>query len=107
MGSALFLAAVMTAFVLPVHNDMDQDAMSAGGFTKVLRIPGVMVATASIVVTSMSIGFLQATMEPHLRQFNFSPVVLGLMFVINGGIYALSAPAWGWLCDRRLQPKVI
>ncbi|KAK0084730.1 hypothetical protein PV326_006183 [Microctonus aethiopoides] len=107
LGSALFLAAVMTAFVLPVHNDMDQDAMSAGGFTKVLRIPGVMVATASIVVTSMSIGFLQATMEPHLRQFNFSPVVLGLMFVINGGIYALSAPAWGWLCDRRLRPKVV
>lgn len=65
-----------------------------------------MVATASIIVTSMSIGFLQATMEPHLRQFDLSPVVLGLMFVINGGTYALTAPAWGWLCDRRIEPKV-
>lgn len=76
------------------------------GFTKVLRIPGVLVASTSIIVTSMSIGFLQATLEPHLRQFNLSPIVLGLMFVINGGTYAITAPAWGWLCDKRVQPKV-
>lgn len=55
----------------------------------------------------MSIGFLQATLEPHLRQFSLSPVVLGLMFVINGGIYAATAPAWGWLCDKNVTPKVI
>ncbi|XP_012275314.1 MFS-type transporter SLC18B1 [Orussus abietinus] len=106
LGSALFLAAVMTAFVLPVHNNDDHDTQNHGGFTKVLKIPGVMVAAASIIATSMSIGFLQATLEPHLRQFDLSPVVLGLMFVINGGIYALTAPVWGWLCDKHPKPKV-
>ncbi|XP_058803073.1 MFS-type transporter SLC18B1-like [Phymastichus coffea] len=107
LGSALFLAAVMTAFVLPVHHERDMDSQSsAGKFMKVLRIPGVMVATASIIVTSMSIGFLQATLEPHLRKFDLSPVVLGLMFVINGGTYALTAPAWGWLCDKHATPKI-
>lgn len=55
----------------------------------------------------MSIGFLQATLEPHLRQFDLSPIVLGLMFVINGGTYAITAPAWGWLCDKHSHPKVI
>lgn len=54
----------------------------------------------------MSIGFLQATLEPHLRQFNLSHVVLGLMFVINGGTYALTAPIWGWFCDKYSHPKV-
>lgn len=54
----------------------------------------------------MSIGFLQATLEPHLRQFNLSHVVLGLMFVINGGTYALTAPAWGWFCDKYSHPKI-
>ncbi|XP_015604899.1 MFS-type transporter SLC18B1 [Cephus cinctus] len=106
LGSALFLAAVMTAFVLPTHDNDEQDTQDSGGFMKVLRIPGVMVAAASIIVTSMSIGFLQATLEPHLRQFNLSPVVLGLMFIINGGTYAITAPAWGWLCDKYSKPKV-
>ncbi|XP_063991731.1 MFS-type transporter SLC18B1-like [Diachasmimorpha longicaudata] len=107
LGSALFLAALITALVLPVHDNAPADDLKSGGFTKVLKIPGVMVATASIIATSMSIGFLQATLEPHLRDFNLSPVVLGLMFVINGGTYALMAPAWGWLCDRKCTPKIV
>lgn len=74
---------------------------------QILRIPGVMVAASSIVVTSMSIGFLQATLEPHLRQFDLSAVTLGLMFVINGGTYAVTAPIWGWLCDKHSHPKVL
>ncbi|XP_072764178.1 MFS-type transporter SLC18B1 [Anoplolepis gracilipes] len=106
LGSALFVAAVSTAFILPIHDNVDQDHSNAGGVTKVVRIPGVMIASMSIIVTSMSIGFLQATLEPHLRQFKLSPVVLGLMFVINGGTYAITAPAWGWLCDKYWHPKV-
>lgn len=77
------------------------------GVAEALKIPGVLIAAASIIATSMSIGFLQATLEPHLRQFDLSPVVLGLMFVINGGTYAISAPVWGWLCDKYSHPKVI
>lgn len=107
LGSALFLSAVMTAFVLPDHLDRDVDSKSGSSLMEVLRIPGVLLAAASIIVTSMSIGFLSATLEPHLRQFHLAPAVLGLMFVINGGTYALTAPCWGWMCDgKRLQPKV-
>ncbi|CAH1105614.1 unnamed protein product [Psylliodes chrysocephalus] len=61
----------------------------------------------SIIVTSMSIGFLQATLEPHLRSFFLPPIILGLMFIINGGIYAMTAPGFGWLCDRAYSPKWI
>lgn len=74
---------------------------------KALRIPGVLLAAFSIIATSMSIGFLQATLEPHLRQFNLPPIILGLMFVINGGTYAAVAPVFGWLCDRVCSPKLI
>lgn len=35
-------------------------------------------------------------------------MVLGLMFVINGGIYAISAPFWGWVCDQpHMKPKYV
>ena len=106
LGSALFITAVMTIFILPVHPNNNQAAEDTGGVTRALKIPGVLIATASIIATSMSIGFLQATLEPHLRQFNLSPVILGLMFVINGGTYAITAPAWGWFCDKHFHPKV-
>lgn len=29
-----------------------------------------------------------------------------MMFVINGGIYALTAPIWGCMVDKFLSPKI-
>ena len=29
------------------------------------------------------------------------------MFVINGAVYALCAPLWGWLCDHHIRPKLV
>ncbi|XP_018321057.1 MFS-type transporter SLC18B1-like isoform X2 [Agrilus planipennis] len=107
MGTVLFMAAIFTAVVLPSHSEPGEDRETGPSIFKVLKIPGVLLATFSIVVTSMSIGFLQATLEPHLRQFNLSPVVLGLMFIINGGTYAITAPGFGWFCDKVCAPKVI
>lgn len=66
-----------------------------------------MVTSLSIISTSASIGFLTAVLEPHLRQFGLSPILLGLVFVINGGLYAITAPIWGWSVDHQfLKPKV-
>lgn len=84
-----------------IQNDL------AVSMSKALKIPGVLLACVSIVATSMSIGFLQTTLEPHLRQFFLPPVILGLMFVINGGTYAATAPCFGWLCDKISSPKYI
>lgn len=29
------------------------------------------------------------------------------MFVISGGVYALSAPLYGWFCDKTDNPKLL
>uniref|UniRef100_A0A6P7H5B3 MFS-type transporter SLC18B1-like n=1 Tax=Diabrotica virgifera virgifera TaxID=50390 RepID=A0A6P7H5B3_DIAVI len=70
-----------------------------------LKIYGVLLAAASVVVSSMSIGFLQATLEPHLREFELSPIIVGLMFVINGGVYAMTTPIFGYFCDKLQIPS--
>lgn len=30
----------------------------------------------------------------------------GIVFIINGGFYAVTAPIWGWMVDRFLHPKL-
>ena len=39
-----------------------------GGLLKILRIPSILVASYSVFAASIAIGFLSATLEPHLRQ---------------------------------------
>ena len=63
-------------------------------------------AMYSVACSAASLGFIQATLEPHLRDFNLSPLVIGSMFVVSGGCYGFSAPIWGMICDRFAPKKV-
>uniref|UniRef100_A0A182QYW8 Major facilitator superfamily (MFS) profile domain-containing protein n=1 Tax=Anopheles farauti TaxID=69004 RepID=A0A182QYW8_9DIPT len=108
LGSALFVTAILTLCILPKHpNEEQPNREKSASLLTVLKIPGVVVCALAICATSASIGFLSATMEPHLRQFDLSPILLGVVFVINGGVYALTAPVWGWSVDKFLNPKIV
>ena len=47
------------------------------GLLDALRVPTIFISTYSLVCAAISIGFIQATLEPHLRQFGLSPVMMG------------------------------
>jgi len=105
LGGVLILASCLTHFLLP--DCYYPDVPHGDGLLKILRIPSILLASFSVFCASIAIGFLSATLEPHLRQFNLSPIVMGLMFVIEGGVYAITAPLWGLLCDRKCRPKIV
>ena len=77
--------ACITFFVLPdTYNDKsfgdsgeDSDAGQKKGLVDALRVPTIAIAAYSIICAAISIGFIQATLEPHLRQFGLSPIMMG------------------------------
>ena len=71
-----------------------------------LKVPSIVMAMYSVACSASSLGFIQATLEPHLRDFHLSPLVIGSMFVVSGGVYGFSAPLWGMICDRK-PPKAV
>lgn len=109
LGLLLFSTACITLCILPKHNDTVQQDHPSGKFiwnlifwywndnlfeikthfvyellasmTTLLKIPGILVCALSIMATSASIGFLGALLEPHLRQFDLSPVLLGKIYM--------------------------
>jgi hypothetical protein len=34
-------------------------------------------------------------------------MISGAMFVVNGGCYAVTAPIWGWLCDKHADARMV
>lgn len=107
LGSALFTCAIMTMLILPDRETDNNEASGQSSMLNVLQIPGIIVCCLGIGSTSASIGFISATLEPHLRQFNFTAILLGVMFIINGGVYALTAPFVGYLVDKCKTPKIV
>ena len=67
MGTLLFLVAIAAFFSLRRLEAKAEYTKSAKGFISLLRIPAVALAGFSIFVAGSSIGFLTATLEPHLR----------------------------------------
>lgn len=105
LGTMLLVAASVTYCILPSYNDFKGESESSGNILQLMKVPSISLAAYAIMAASISIGFLQATLEPHLRPFGLSPFKLGLMFMLNGATYGFFAPLWGWLCDKRLNPR--
>lgn len=101
LGVALFVTALLTACILPKHPNEPESSQvkrklidfdfiyilfihyfsSTASILNVLRIPGVLLCALGICSTSTSIGFISATLEPHLRQFSLGPVLLGMSMI--------------------------
>ena len=107
LGIVLVIVTVMSMAVLPMDTITEEGETKQPSLIQALKVPAILFFAISIIFESFSSGFLQATLEPHLRQLQLSPLKLGFMFVLNGGTYALSAPLWGFLSDRLKSPKIL
>jgi len=54
----------------------------------------------AVVTCAISLSFFDPTLADQLVPFNLSTTAVGLMFLLCGGIYTLTAPLWGCLLDR-------
>lgn len=100
MGSVALFDAVVICFVLP--NPEKGENEKKADLLKFWLNPGIMMYSFNIFTSFNYIGFNSATLEPHLRRFNLSGVLLGLVFAISGAVYAITATFWGWLCDKKV-----
>ena len=99
LGSVIVFSAIMTAILLP-ETDSYGETPSEYTVPGLLMKPEILLCFFSVVTGMSNIGFLDTTLEPHLRQFSLSPGYIGLFFLITGLMYSLSAPVSGILNDK-------
>ena len=83
----LVCASIFVAFVLPNTEPSGDEAGDKPSMAQALRVPSIVLAAYSVACAAASLGFIQATLEPHMRDFDLSPLLVGSMFVISGGCY--------------------
>lgn len=99
LGILMLCVVPVTACLMPA-GDAPSLRPKQGSLLQLLAKPSVLMASCVIVVASNAWGFLDPTLEPHLRQFDISPTETGLIFLLFSAIYGISSPLWGWLADR-------
>ncbi|CAL8142736.1 unnamed protein product [Orchesella dallaii] len=130
MGSLLFASALATYLFLPdpglkenvksTENAAESSPPATteeetpppvvlGGFQmfRMLKIPVIAMTAYSIVAATTGVGMLSGNLEHHLEQFQLNKLAVGSVFILNGGVYAVTAPAWGWICDHTENQKKI
>lgn len=73
----IFSVALLIAIFMPKATPLDDigtDSKSTAGYgiLTILKVPGVLLATLSIITGAVSIGFLSSSLEPHIRQVSVS-----------------------------------
>ncbi|XP_029209764.2 MFS-type transporter SLC18B1-like isoform X2 [Acropora millepora] len=69
-------------------------------FFKAMRIPGIFILALCYVIIGLSFSYFDPILGPYLKKLGQRPTMIGLMFLIYSGTYALSAPIIGWSGDR-------
>lgn len=108
-GSVLLLTGVAAFLVLdPTVDEEEKEDTQAEGRTSyrsLLRMPSMMLACLVTLVTGISCQWYQPSLEPFLRDtFGMSPFQASLLFIVDGGMYAVMTPLVGMGLDRGLGP---
>lgn len=73
-------------------------------YLTLLRVPQVIVVCIILVVCSQSQGFVEPTLEPHMRQeFGADTTIVGTFFLVASATFALCSPVVGYICMKTEQ----
>ncbi|KAL3204909.1 hypothetical protein MRX96_041047 [Rhipicephalus microplus] len=104
-GSIGFFCNAVTYIVIPSIEDKHESTPT--DLRKFWSGPLIYMYAVAIFGSYVCVGFNQATLQPHLEPFNLSTTVLGLVFMIPGICNGLMTPVWGWLCDKKVNTKLL
>jgi len=120
MGGFQILLAFLSIFMMPppfLEDSEDEDReyghskKNKLSVRKILSIPTIWFSFVAFIIATMCNGFISVNLEPEvLRQFQLSPIYIGLVFGLKDGANSIASPIWGFVCDnnkKSVKPYLI
>ncbi|VDO65401.1 unnamed protein product [Heligmosomoides polygyrus] len=95
-----FVIAVISRWLIPNDQGLSTEAHSTTGYRQLLRNPTIWLMMFALFNTALSSSFINPSLAGHLASFHLSPPVLGLVFLLSGVCYSITAPLNGMVVDR-------
>ena len=121
MGGFQIGLAFLSIFLMPppFNEDSEDEDREYGhskkknklSVRKILSIPTIWFSFVAFIIATMCNGFISVNLEPEvLRQFQLSPIYIGLVFGLKDGANSIASPIWGFVCDnnkKSVKPYLI
>lgn len=100
LGSIVVLNIPISWCLLRNISPITNGDKSSTTYFKLLSIPKVWIVCAILMTSAQTQGFLDPTLEPHMRQYNLGPGLVGLVFLLMSAAYGIFSPLTGWITGR-------
>ncbi|XP_066286966.1 MFS-type transporter SLC18B1-like isoform X1 [Branchiostoma lanceolatum] len=106
VGGMMLCCGGVVWILVPQQDDKQERKKKTASLLSFLRIPTIALTCGLTVVMSCSISFLDPIYQPYLSdQFEMSPTDVGLVFLLWSGVYAVTAPAFGFFADIQIASR--
>ena len=98
---------MITCKKLTDHAEAQISDTSLGAMIPILKSPEAAVSLMSAATASLTVGFVESTLEMHLETFSLSVTTIGLCFLTMSVAFSAVTFIAGYWSDRVLYPGEI
>merc|ERR1719362_1681602 len=110
VGIWCFIGAFGVLFTIP-KVDMSIDLNAVDGkklnILDLLKHSSIFLPIIDNLICFFGNGMIESMLEPHLRSVGATQTEVGLTFLILGGVYMVTTPIAGYVCDRVKYPTTV
>ncbi|KAL5009324.1 hypothetical protein ScPMuIL_014905 [Solemya velum] len=98
VGSTVIVVALVCIKVMPSQSHDHQPRSNSS--LVLMKSPLALVTGFTIMCSALGLCFLEPTLANHLSQFKLRTIVIGFIFLISPGSYAVLAYFWGRIGEK-------
>jgi len=92
----------------PVLPQQERNWVAKISYRKLLQMPCVFISCLLLIISEVSVSWYLPTLQPFLEDnFQMSPMLTGVLFMLEGLTYAIFSPLWGYLLDKTKRPYLL
>lgn len=105
VGGITMLMCILSFFLMPSIKDRCDGKPHS--YFPLIKECGLLIPLLATILATSSMSFVDLSLSHYLETFKLSLKIIDLMFLANSASYAITAPLWGILVDKKQCAKLV
>ena len=107
VGLMLGIFATLMCFTVLKDALTNEEKSEKPSVWRLLKIKQIWIGMVANIIGFNCIGYLNATVDLHVRILNLTGTEIGFIFFSQAGVYTIISPIFGWILDNGLHAVLV